>query len=133
MKKEYVVSNKEFLFPEESVIISKTDLKGEITFVSPDFASISGYTEEELIGKAHNIVRHPDMPREAFKDLWATVQKGLPWNGYVKNLRKNGDYYWVEATVIPIREKEQIIGYMSVRKKPNRDKLKKILKHSMLG
>lgn len=122
--KSSFITNKEYLFPEDSIIITKTNLKGKITFVSPDFISISGYSEEELIGKPHNLIRHPDMPKAAFKDLWDTIEKGLPWNGYVKNRRKNGDYYWVEATVTPIRENGKINGYMSVRKKPSRERIK---------
>ena len=85
--KSSFITNKEYLFPEDSIIITKTNLKGKITFVSPDFISISGYSEEELIGKPHNLIRHPDMPKAAFKDLWDTIEKGLPWNGYVKNRR----------------------------------------------
>jgi len=122
--KSSFITTQEYLFPESSIIITKTDLKGKITFVSPDFINISGYTEEELIGKPHNLIRHPDMPKAAFKDLWDTIEKGLPWNGYVKNRRKNGDYYWVEATVTPIRENGKINGYMSVRKKPSRERIK---------
>lgn len=123
MRKESNEINKEYIFPENSVIISKTDLKGKITFVSPDFANISGYSQEELIGKPHNLVRHSDMPSVVFKGLWDTIEQGLPWNGYVKNRRKNGEYYWVDATVTPIRQKGNIVGYMSVRRTPDRKKV----------
>ncbi|MCX7998146.1 MAG: methyl-accepting chemotaxis protein [Leptospiraceae bacterium] len=120
MKDQKVILDREYFFDDSKVIISKTDLKGRITFVSPDFAEISGYAKEELLGKPHNIVRHPDMPKWAFKDLWDTIQRGKPWQGIVKNLRKNGEYYWVDATVIPVRKEGQIIEYMSIRRKPRK-------------
>lgn len=120
MKDQKVILDREYFFDDSKVIISKTDLKGRITFVSPDFAEISGYTKDELLGKPHNIVRHPDMPKWAFKDLWDTIQRGEPWQGIVKNLRKNGEYYWVDATVIPVRKEGQIVEYMSIRRKPRK-------------
>ena len=80
------------------------DTKGRITYVNPTFIEVSGFSDEELIGKAHNIVRHPDMPPAAFADLWQTLQAGEPWTGLVKNRRKNGDFYWVVANVVPIKE-----------------------------
>jgi len=94
-----------------------------ITEVNQDFLEISGYGISELIGKSHNIVRHPDMPPEAFADLWATVKQGKPWNGIVKNRSKSGDHYWVEANVTPIMQGEQISGYVSVRTKPSRQQI----------
>jgi len=96
-------------------IVSKTDLKGRIVYVNRTFLEISGFTEEELMGKAHNIVRHPDMPPEAYADLWRTLQGGKPWRGIVKNRCKNGDHYWVEANANPIWENGKVIGYMSLR------------------
>ncbi|MGD9786508.1 MAG: methyl-accepting chemotaxis protein [Sulfuricellaceae bacterium] len=104
-------------------IVSKTDLKGIITYANQAFVDISGYSREELIGKNHNLVRHPDMPPEAFADLWHTLKRGDPWRGIVKNRCKNGDYYWVEAYVTPIKEKGQIVGYMSVRNEPMREQV----------
>ena len=101
-------------------IVSKTDAKGVITYVNRQFVEVSGFTQSELMGQAHNLVRHPDMPAAAFKDLWDTVKAGKPWNGMVKNRCKNGDYYWVEANVTPIRERGEITGYLSVRTKPTR-------------
>jgi methyl-accepting chemotaxis protein len=101
-----------------SMIVTKTDLKSLITYVNKDFLDISGFSEAELIGQPHNMVRHPDMPAEAFADLWATVKNGKSWNGIVKNRCKNGDYYWVDANVMPIRENGQVTGYVSVRRKP---------------
>jgi PAS domain S-box-containing protein len=103
---------------DEKSIVSKTDLKGRIQYVNPYFLEISGFTEEELIGSPHNIVRHPDMPSEAFEDMWRVLKSGLPWTGMVKNRCKNGDYYWVVANVTPVVERGQVTGYMSVRSRP---------------
>jgi len=108
-----------FLHPQRP-IVTKTDLKGVITYANRAFIDISGFAENELIGQAHNIVRHPDMPPEAFDDLWRTIQAGHPWRGLVKNRSKRGDFYWVDAYVTPIRENGNIIGFMSVRTAPNR-------------
>jgi aerotaxis receptor len=105
-------------------IVSKTDTKGRITYVNPSFIEVSGFSEEELIGKAHNIVRHPDMPPEAFADLWQTLKAGLPWTGMIKNRCKNGDFYWVVANVVPIKENGATVGYMSVRTRPAREQVK---------
>nr|WP_275405054.1 methyl-accepting chemotaxis protein [Crenobacter caeni] len=99
-------------------MVSKTDLKGVITYANDAFVEVSGFTRDELIGKSHNIVRHPDMPPQAFTDLWATVKTGHPWRGLVKNRCKNGDYYWVEAFVVPVKRDGQVTGYMSVRTPP---------------
>jgi len=123
MKINMPVTQKEVELLENSSIVSKTDLKGHIVYVNRDFIEVSGFVESELLGKSHNIVRHPDMPPEAFKDLWQTVKAGKPWNGMVKNRCKNGDHYWVEANVAPIREKGQVTGYMSVRSKPSRQQV----------
>ncbi len=110
-------------------IVSKTDLKGRITFINRDFVEISGFTEEELIGQSHNIVRHPDMPPEAFQDLWSTVKSGKPWIGIVKNRCKNGDHYWVEAVVSPVKENGTVSGYISVRKKASRAQIEGALNY----
>ena len=117
------VTTREVEMADGSVIVSKTDLKGIITFVNRDFIQISGFTEQELIGAPHNILRHPDMPAPAFGDLWATVQKGLPWEGVVKNRTKKGDFYWVLANVTPITENGEITGYISIRTKPSREQI----------
>ena len=90
-------------------------MQGNITYANPCFIAVSGYTEEELLGAPQNIVRHPDMPAEAFADMWATLQQGLPWTGLVKNRCKNGNYYWIQANVTPVRERGRAVGYMSVR------------------
>lgn len=100
-------------------IVSETNLKGEITYVNDAFVAISGFAREDLIGKNHNLVRHPDMPPEAFADLWQTVKAGRPWRGIVKNRCNNGDYYWVEAYVTPSYLNGELSGYKSVRSKPS--------------
>lgn len=118
MRVNMPVTTNEKSFRDTDGLISKTDLKGRITFVNDAFVNISGYSPEELLGQPHNIVRHPDVPEEAFDDLWKTIKAGKPWTAVVKNRCKDGDYYWVEANVIPLREGDQITGYISVRNKP---------------
>ena len=116
--------NHENHFLENEVIVSKTDTKGRITYGNEIFIRISGYTEEELLGSAHNILRHPDMPRAIFKLLWDTIQAGEEINAYVKNLSKDGSYYWVFANVTPSFDKNnKIIAYFSVRRVPSRSAL----------
>lgn len=124
MRKNLPVTNNERSFGEDITIISTTDTKGIITYVNQEFIEISGFTEEELIGQNHNIVRHPDMPPAAFKDLWDTVKSGRSWRGIVKNRCKNGDYYWADAYVTPVYENGQLVGYQSVRTKPTREQIK---------
>lgn len=119
MKVNMPVTNVEYVLKESDSIVSKTDLKGQITYVNEDFIRISGFAEDELIGELHNIVRHPDMPSEAFADLWSSMKKGRSWSGLVKNRCKNGNYYWVLANVTPIFRDDLPIGYMSVRSKPD--------------
>lgn len=102
----------------DTMIVSETDAKGNIIFANSDFCDIAGYTIEELIGKPHNIVRHKDMPKAAFEDLWKTVQNGKIWNGIVKNKTKNGGYYWVNATAYPSKNEKGELRYISVRIKP---------------
>jgi aerotaxis receptor len=120
MRKNLPVTDVETPMVDGKSIVSKTDLKGKITYVNPYFAEISGFSEEELISKPHNLIRHPDMPAAGFADLWETIKAGLPWTGVVKNRRKDGGYYWVVANVTPIFENGRITGYMSVRTKPTR-------------
>jgi aerotaxis receptor len=110
-------------FPKGKYIVSKTDLKGITTYGNDTFFQISGFSPEELIGKNHNIVRHPDMPPSAFAWLWNTIKDGRPWQGTVKNRCKNGDFYWVNALVVPVRKDNQTIGYMSVRTEPTREQI----------
>ncbi len=104
MKKNLPITGREVNLRDEQVIISTTDLKGIITYVNNDFMEISGFVEEELIGKNHNVIRHPEMPPAAFRDLWDTVKSGNSWVGMVKNRCKNGDHYWVEAYVTPVSD-----------------------------
>jgi aerotaxis receptor len=99
-------------------------LQGNINYANPYFIEVSGFTEEELIGAPQNIVRHPDMPVEAFADLWSTIKSGMPWTGLVKNRCKNGDFYWVLANVTPVIENGKPVGYLSVRTKPSREQVR---------
>jgi PAS domain S-box-containing protein len=117
MRKNLPVTQHEYVLDASCALISHTDDKGVISYVNDEFVETSGFAREELIGKAHNIVRHPDMPEAAFADLWGTLKKGRPWRGMVKNRRKNGDYYWVLAQVTPRPEG----GYISVRIAPTRE------------
>lgn len=121
LKVNLPVTQREKPYPRGRYIVSKTDLKGIITYANDCFVELSGFSREELIGKNHNLVRHPDMPPQAFEDLWRTIKAGLPWRGVVKNRSKDGDHYWVDAFVVPMRENDQIIGYMSVRTEPSRE------------
>ncbi|MEA1952969.1 MAG: PAS domain-containing protein [Campylobacterota bacterium] len=108
--------------PEDELIVSRTDFTGKITYVNDTFAEISGYEPEELIGQPHNLIRHPDMPKSAFADLWKTVENGDVWEGYVKNLRKDGGYYWVFARVSTVKKDGKSIEYKSVREPVSREK-----------
>ncbi len=121
MRTNLPVTDREVIVSDDDSIVSRTDLKGRIVYINPTFERISGFTPDECLGKAHNIVRHPDMPPEAFEDLWLTLQSGHPWTGLVKNRCKNGDYYWVRANVTPIRTGGEITGYLSVRTRPARE------------
>jgi len=113
----------ETVLDESAFLVSETDIKGKITFANDDFCKIAGYTVDELIGKPHNIVRHPDMPKAAFKSLWDTVQRGEIWTGFVKNKTRDGGYYWVFATVYPFETCEGTRGYLSCRRKPSREEI----------
>ena len=124
MKINMPVTQHEIELSDTDLIVSKTDLKGQITYINEDFIRISGFTEDELVGFAHNVVRHPDMPVEAFEDLWATLKAGRPWVGMVKNRCKNGDFYWVVAHVTPVIEKGQTTGYLSIRRKASSSQIK---------
>ncbi len=117
MKKNLPVTDNEVSLENNSVIISTTDLKGAVTYVNKDFIDISGFSADELLGKNHNMVRHPDMPAEAFADLWETIKQGKPWMGMVKNRCKSGDYYWVDTFVTPVTKNGEITGYESTRVK----------------
>ena len=120
MKINLPVTQVEVPFPRGKYLVSKTDLKGAITYANDEFVAISGFSREELIGKNHNLVRHPDMPPQAFEDLWATVKSGQPWRGLVKNRANDGGFYWVDAFVVPLYQGDSLVGYMSVRSEPSR-------------
>ena len=118
---------KEFMLDESAFLVSETDDKGIVLFANEDFCQAAGYGREELIGKNHNIVRHADMPKAAFKDLWDTVRAGKTWTGFVKNARNGGGYYWVYATVYPVVGGRGAGkgGYMSCRRMATRDEIKR--------
>ena len=120
MRNNQPVTQREYELPDDAFLISRTDLKGRITYANPTFIEVSGFSWEELFGANHNLVRHPDMPPAAFANLWQTVQQGQSWNGLVKNRRKNGDHYWVRANVTPTVENGQVVGYTSIRRKAGR-------------
>jgi len=121
MRNNQPVTGQEYEFPSSQMLVSATDLTGRIEYCNPAFIAVSGYTHEELVGQPHNLIRHPEMPREAFADMWATIRDGRPWTALVKNRRKNGDHYWVHANVTPVVKKGAVVGYLSVRVKPARD------------
>ena len=125
MKKNLPVSQKELVMTENQRIISSTNMKGAITHTNQAFKDISGFEDDELINKNHNVVRHPDMPAAAFQMLRDKLKTGAPWKGIVKNRCKNGDHYWVDAFVTPVKENNEVVGYESVRVKPNEDSVKR--------
>jgi len=114
------VTQREFTIGANATLMSTTDLQGNITYANEAFVQVSGFSREELIGQPHNLVRHPDMPREAFADMWDTLRQGQAWSALVKNRRKNGDHYWVRANATPVHRGGQLVGYMSVRTTPLR-------------
>jgi aerotaxis receptor len=124
MRTNLPVTNVEYPISDTTLIVSKTDTKGRLVYFNDQFVAVSGFTEAELINQPHNIVRHPDMPPDAFDDLWKTLKDGKPWAGAVKNRRKNGDFYWVLASATPIWENGQVTGYMSIRSKLPADQRK---------
>ena len=117
------VTQREHQYPPRMTPVSVTDTKGRITYCNQDFIELSGYAKEELLGQPHNLVRHPDMPAEAFRDMWATIQQGRPWTGLVKNRRKNGDHYWVRANATPMLDGQRVTGFLSVRTAPRREEI----------
>jgi aerotaxis receptor len=124
LRVNHPVTKQEYPFPKGETLVSTTDTKGRILYCNPMFIEVSGYAKEELLGQPHNLIRHPDMPEEAFRDMWDTIQKGLPWSAPVKNRRKNGDYYWVMANATPLLdERGAPAGYMSVRTEATREQI----------
>ncbi|MEY2699632.1 MAG: hypothetical protein RIQ52_387 [Pseudomonadota bacterium] len=121
MKINLPVTQKEQFYPAHEVLVSETDTKGVIRTANTAFCKVTGFSAEELIGKSHNVVRHPDMPEELFADMWRTLKAGKQWMGIVKNRCANGDFYWVSAQVTPVYENGQLVGYRSVRKQPSRE------------
>lgn len=123
MRNNGPVTNTEYVLPDDEVIITHTDPGGRITYANPAFVTSSEFSLEECLGQPQNIVRHPDMPREAFADMWQTIRAGKSWTGIVKNRRKSGGFYWVRANVTPMVDRGRIVGYMSVRVKPTRQEI----------
>lgn len=122
---EVIPIDQEYIF-NEGVIVSQTDAKGVITYANKLFCEVSGYKADELFGQPHNIIRHPDMPSAVFAKMWETIQGGQAWNGLVKNLRKDGLYYWVETEILPIKDEENgtVTGYIAARKIASRKDIK---------
>ena len=118
MRNNQPISQREYQYPDDATLMSTTDAESRITYANDAFIEVSGFASEDIIGQPHNIVRHPDMPPQAFKDMWSTLQQGFPWTALVKNRRRNGDHYWVRANVVPIIRGGQTRGYLSVRTKP---------------
>ncbi|MBV7544030.1 PAS domain-containing methyl-accepting chemotaxis protein [Acidovorax sp. sic0104] len=123
MRVNLPVSTQEYAFPKGETLVSTTDLKGRILYCNPMFIEVSGYEKEELLGQPHNMIRHPDMPEEAFRDMWETISSGVPWSAAVKNRRKDGSFYWVMANVTPLMQGDQPTGYMSVRTEATREQI----------
>ncbi|MDP4556271.1 methyl-accepting chemotaxis protein [Halomonas meridiana] len=115
MRNNGYVSQTNYPIEPDDFLISRTDINGYITYANPRFIEVSGFSIEELMNEPHNVVRHPDMPPEVYRDMWATLREGLSWQGYVKNRRKNGDHYWVHANVVPVIDKGELQGYASLR------------------
>ena len=123
MRTNLPITQREYAFPAGQALVSTTDLQWRILYCNPAFIEVSGYIREELLGQPHNMIRHPDMPGEAFRDMWQTIESGQPWSGLVKNRRKNGDHYWVMANVTPLLDGDRPVGYMSVRTLPDRQQV----------
>jgi len=127
MKKNITPTNNEYTLSESEQIITKTDLHGVLKYCNPKFIEFSGYKESELLGKPHNIIRHPDMPRVMFHLMWENLKANREFNGYIKNICRDGSYYWVFANVTPsMSPTNELLGYYSVRRKPNEEALEYI-------
>ena len=123
MRNNGPVTQREYELTEDATLMSTTDTKSRLLYANAAFVEASGFAREELEGQPHNIVRHPDMPREAYADMWKTLEGGEPWTAIVKNRRKNGDHYWVRANAMPVVQRGQTVGYMSVRTRPSREEV----------
>ena len=123
MRNNGPVTQREYQLSPGTTLVSATDLQSHLTYCNPAFVQVSGFDRDELIGQPHNLVRHPDMPAEAYRDMWETLKAGEPWTALVKNRRKNGDHYWVRANVTPVLEGGRVTSYMSVRTTPTRDEV----------
>ena len=123
MRDNQPVTQREYDFPPGVTLLSTTDTRSYVTYANDAFVATSGFTREEILGQPHNLVRHPDMPVEAFADMWATLKAGQSWTALVKNRRKNGDHYWVRANATPVERNGQVMGYMSVRTRPGREEV----------
>ena len=119
MRENHPVTQQELVFDNDATLMSTTDPESYINYANDAFIQVSGFSLSELDGQPHNLVRHPDMPSQAFSDMWYTLKQGEPWSGMVKNRCKNGDHYWVRANAIPIIRKGDVKGYMSVRTRPD--------------
>ena len=124
MRQNVPVTQREYPLADSDTLLSSTDLKGRIVYANDAFIQVSGFGREELYGKAHNVVRHPDMPPAAFKDMWDMMRRGLPWTALVKNRRKDGDHYWVRANASPIRHGGEVVGFLSVRTKASEEEVR---------
>jgi methyl-accepting chemotaxis protein len=120
MKLNTPVTRNEIVMKKDSILVTRTDLQGKITYVNDEFLKISGFTREEVLGKSHNIIRHSDMPAEIFEDLWASIKSKRPWVGMIKNRAKSGDYYWVHANMVPQFKNGEMYEFLSVRYAPKK-------------
>lgn len=128
MTKSILPTQREIFFDPDSFIVSKTDMKGRLTYTNKVFCDLAGYTEKELLGQPHSMIRHPDMPRAVFKMLWESIQDGREIFAYVKNMARNGDHYWVFAHVTPSYDgNRQVCGFHSNRRVPKRDVIEKVI------
>ena len=123
MRNNQPVTQHEYEFPDDATLMSTTDTQSYIKYANAAFIQVSGFSHDEVLGQPHNMVRHPDMPKEAFADLWTTLKAGQPWTALIKNRRKNGDHYWVRANAIPVVRNGSATGYMSVRTKASREEI----------
>lgn len=119
------ITDQERPLPDGTTLISTTDLKGIITTINADLIAISGYSEEELLGANHNILRHPHMPSSIFDNMWHTIRRGGPWNGLVINRCRNGDYYWVDTFIALLRNRGEVVGYQAVHTRPNAERARR--------